>query len=132
MLALEVPDFRLSRLSWMQTALRQAARSDCRFQVGAALVQGNRILAAAPNKRRNSPVIDFRNSTFHAEEAVLRRVRRTAGASVYVARVDARLRPAMAKPCPRCQTALREAGVRRVFYTTDSGTVRGMLIASGV
>ncbi|MCY0931634.1 deaminase [Streptomyces sp. H27-H1] len=131
MLALEVPASRHSRTGWIQAALRQAARSGCRFPMGAVLVHGNRILAAAPNKRRNSPLVDFRNSTFHAEVAALRRARRTEGATMYVARVDARMRPAMARPCPRCQRALWEAGVQRVFYTDESGQVQGMSIVHG-
>ncbi|MFE9500827.1 hypothetical protein [Streptomyces collinus] len=112
----------------MQSALRQARRSNCRFRLGAVLVQGNRILASSPNKRRNSPVIDYRNSTFHAEEAVIRLVRKAPGATLYVARVDAHLQPAMAKPCLRCQIALVDAGVRRVLYTSDASTVKMMLL----
>ncbi|WP_405497478.1 deaminase [Streptomyces sp. NBC_00096] len=131
MLAVDVPESRLSRPGWMQAALRQASRSGCRYPMGAVLVHGNRILAAAPNKRRNAPSVDFRNSTFHAEVATLRRARRTEGATMYVARVDARLRPAMARPCRRCQQALWEAGVQRVFYTDRSGAVQGMAIVHG-
>ncbi|MGW6413353.1 deaminase [Streptomyces vinaceus] len=126
MLVIDMPRERLSRVAWMQAALRQASRSTCRFQLGAVLVDGNRVLAAAPNKRRNSPTIDFRNSTFHAEVSVLRRAPRTAGTTVYVARLNARMRPAMAKPCSRCQLALWEAGVQRVFYTTGAGTIEGL------
>jgi len=30
---------------------------------------------------------------------------------------------ALAKPCPVCDLALREAGVKKVIYTSDSGLV---------
>ncbi|MER6434108.1 deaminase [Streptomyces sp900105245] len=128
MLILDVPPQRLSRTSFMQAALRQALRSNCRFPMGAILTQGNRVLASAPNKKRNSPMIDYRHSTFHAEEAVLRRVSNTEGATIYVARVNARRQPAMAKPCGRCQQAMLQAGVRRVFYTSHTGVVQGMVL----
>ncbi|MGP3690503.1 deaminase [Streptomyces sp. IBSNAI002] len=131
MLAVEVPTSRHSRTGWMHAALRQASRSGCRYTMGAVLVRGNRVVAAAPNKRRNSPFVDFRNSTFHAEVAALRRARRTEGATMYVARLDALLRPAMARPCPRCQQALWEAGVQRVFYTDECGSVQCMDIVQG-
>lgn len=123
---LDIPGDRFSRATWMRAALNQAGRSQCRFPMGAALVRGNRIIAGASNKKRNSPVIDYRNSTFHAEIAVLRKAGSAQGASIYVARIDANARPAMARPCARCQELLDKAGVRRVFYTTSSG-IRAML-----
>lgn len=27
--------------------------------------------------------------------------------------------PMMSKPCPMCQEALREAGIKKIFYTID-------------
>ncbi|MFJ4633927.1 hypothetical protein [Streptomyces sp. NPDC088847] len=106
-------------MSMIEAALRQALRSKCRQKVGAVLCAGGRVLAASPNIKRNDPVIDLRHATFHAEEAVLRRVTRPAGATLYVARVSASGLPALAKPCPRCQIALASAQVRRVYFTVD-------------
>lgn len=107
----------------IELALRQARASRCRFRVGAVLASKNRVFAASPNKRRNSPVVDFRHSTFHAEEAVLRQVRDTAGREIYVARVNARAEPALARPCPRCLALLGRAGIGRAFYTIDAHTL---------
>ncbi|MER6075840.1 deaminase [Streptomyces sp. NPDC001817] len=104
-------------------ALKQALRSHCRHRVGAVLATGPRVIAASPNRRRNNPAVTFRHATFHAEEAALRRAARTAGSTIYVARVDAAGTAALAKPCQRCQTALIAAGVTRVYYTIDSRTV---------
>ncbi|MGW7201534.1 hypothetical protein [Streptomyces chryseus] len=101
----------------MDLAIRQARRSDCRHKVGAVLVAGNRVLAASPNLPRNSPVIDFRNASFHAEEAVLRRARNAAGATAYVARVNSSGIPLLSRPCRRCQDALKAAGILRVYFT---------------
>jgi tRNA(Arg) A34 adenosine deaminase TadA len=128
---LDLPPQQLSRIALMQAALRQAAQSKCRFPMGAVLAQGNRVVASSSNKRRNSPVVDFLHSTFHAEESVLRRVRTAKGATLYVARIDALRRPAMAKPCHRCQQALLHAGIRRVLYTSESGTVQGLILFPG-
>ncbi|MFD9053621.1 deaminase [Streptomyces zaomyceticus] len=101
-------------------AIKQALLSDCRQRVGAVLVAGGRVLAASPNLRRNDPAVDYRHATFHAEEAVLRRAVRAAGAVLYVARVSAAGEPAMAKPCERCELIIIAAGVRRAFYTLNS------------
>jgi tRNA(Arg) A34 adenosine deaminase TadA len=52
----------------------------------------------------------------HAEIAALVRCRKDPYA-LYVARVDAKLRPAMARPCPICMEAIRKAGIKIVYYT---------------
>ncbi|MFG2440975.1 hypothetical protein [Streptomyces sp. NPDC048508] len=103
----------------MKYAIRQAMRSRCRHKVGAAIVTGNRLLSASPNIPRNAPTVDYLNATFHAEEAVLRRIQRARGTVIYVARLNAHNIPALAKPCERCQTALQSAGVVRAYYTSS-------------
>ncbi|MFE5302275.1 hypothetical protein [Streptomyces sp. NPDC056632] len=111
-------------MALIELALRQARRSRCRYRVGAVLASGSRVLAASPNVRRNNPMVDFLHATFHAEEAVLRQASGSKGRrTLYVARVDAAGRPALARPCRRCQDALFAAGVTRVHYTTSVGTV---------
>ncbi|MFF8848305.1 hypothetical protein ACF08N_37630 [Streptomyces sp. NPDC015127] len=114
--ALELPS---RAITLIQLAIRQAQRSDCRQKVGAVLAVGNRVLAASPNLRRNSPAIDFRHATFHAEEAALRRTRRAVGATAYIARVNSSGLPLLARPCPRCHNALWAAGVVRAYFTTN-------------
>ncbi|MGW8952360.1 deaminase [Streptomyces sp. NPDC055709] len=111
----------------LDLAIRQAVRSRCRQRVGAILVAGNRVLACSPNLRRNNPMVDFRHATFHAEEAVLRRARHTAGADIYVARVNRAGIPMLARPCPRCQSALAAAGIARAHYTTGPTTSGSMI-----
>ncbi|MFB7867846.1 hypothetical protein [Streptomyces sp. NPDC056069] len=111
-------------------AIRQALRSDCRQRVGAVLVTGRRVMAASPNLRRNDPMIDFRHATFHAEEAVLRRVRHAAGSIIYVARVAADGTSVLARPCQRCQDGLAKAGIVRAYYTTSPTSVDVMGICS--
>ncbi|MFI8829210.1 hypothetical protein [Streptomyces sp. NPDC053431] len=110
-------------MTLIHLALRQAITSSCRHRVGAVIAAGSRVLAAAPNRHRNSPTVDFRHATFHAEEATLRRVRYPSGATIYVARVSAVGMPAMARPCSRCQKALMAAGIVRAYYTEGDGKV---------
>ncbi|MFI1966528.1 hypothetical protein ACH429_20860 [Streptomyces pathocidini] len=106
---------------WLRLALKQAARSPCRYRVGAVLAKGRRVLAQSSNRYRNHPGVDFRNATFHAEEMILRRARIPKGAIVYVARVNNAGVPMLARPCSRCQRALTSGGAKRVFYTTAAG-----------
>lgn len=116
--------------SLIELAKRRALASECRHKMGAVVASGRRVLAARCNTRRNSPTIDFKNATFHAEEAALRRVRNPAGAIVYVARMNAAGVPMLARPCPRCQRILAEAGVVKAYYTVGPGRVEHMLITA--
>ncbi|ASV44125.1 hypothetical protein PBI_SCTP2_110 [Salicola phage SCTP-2] len=58
----------------------------------------------------------------HAEmNAIIRCVRssnRCKPYAIYVARVTHNNEPAMAKPCEICEEAIKEAGIKRVYYTT--------------
>jgi cytidine deaminase len=67
--------------------------------------------------------VDFRNATFHAEEAAVRRVRNPRGTVLYVARVNVAGEPVMARPCPRCQRLLAAVGVAGAYFTTWDGSV---------
>jgi tRNA(Arg) A34 adenosine deaminase TadA len=61
----------------------------------------------------------------HAEIGALVRCRKHPH-TLYVARVDARLHPAMARPCPICMEAIRKAGVEYVYFTmneNEGGTI---------
>ncbi|MFJ8390944.1 hypothetical protein ACIQ9Q_42060 [Streptomyces sp. NPDC094438] len=108
-------------LPYLNLALKQAARSRCRYRVGAVLVKGRRVLAHSSNRYRNSPGIDFKHATFHAEEALLRRVCPPRGSVVYVARINWAGAPMFARPCTRCQDTLAAHGVTLARYTTPTG-----------
>lgn len=110
--------------SFLALALKQAARSQCKYRVGAVLAKGSRVLGQAANRQRNSPCVDFRNATFHAEEALLRRVSAPHGAVIYVARIDSQGLPALARPCARCQRVLSLHGITLAQYTTITGPGR--------
>ncbi|MGH3799996.1 MAG: hypothetical protein ACRDTD_07685 [Pseudonocardiaceae bacterium] len=106
---------------FLALALKRAARSECRYRVGAVLVKGSRVLGQSANLPRNSPWVDFKNATWHAEEALLRRFPPPQGAVLYVARIDKQGCPALARPCPRCQQVLAAHGIETVHYTSAAG-----------
>ncbi|WP_442816654.1 hypothetical protein [Streptomyces sp. NBC_01304] len=108
-------------ISYLELALKCAAKSSCHYRVGAVLVRGGRVLAHAYNRPRNHPATDFRHATFHAEEVLLRKAANPRGATAYVARVGSAGTPRMARPCPRCQRALARSGVTLAHYTTAAG-----------
>lgn len=61
--------------------------------------------------------------SIHAEIAALREARKIdlEGATIYISRSALRDgAPLMSKPCANCQKYLKEAGVKKVYYTIDS------------
>ncbi|MFD8888780.1 hypothetical protein ACFV0H_40900 [Streptomyces erythrochromogenes] len=112
--------------SLIALAKKRAHESACRYRMGAVIAAGSRVLAAHSNIYRNSPLVDFRHSTFHAEEAALRRVRKAEGCVIYVARVNYAGVAMMARPCQRCEARLREAGVTAACYTIDAKSIGKM------
>lgn len=95
-------------------------QSDCSTKVGAVLERGGRILSVACNKSGSMANGGYLYSR-HAEGSLLNN-RDACGATVYVFRAHARTgQTLLARPCHRCESRLREANVKRVFYTTEDG-----------
>lgn len=71
-----------------------------------------------PNQVKNPKV----NSSVHAEVAAIRDAGRTnlQGGVLIVARVSPKGEQAMSKPCVNCQKALKDAGIKKVYYTIES------------
>lgn len=98
-----------------------------KFRVGAVLVHRRHgIIAAKCNSYKTHPALArfTKWPHLHAEAAVVLAAGFDAAedCDVYVARVMRGGGVGMAKPCSEiCQPIMREAGVRRVWYTTDGG-----------
>jgi len=89
---------------------------------GAVIVKGGRVISIGINKNRNHPTVVSSehiktHCSVHAEVDALRKVRNAKGATIYVARVNKRGQDRLSRPCDRCHTAIREAGIRKVVYT---------------
>lgn len=54
---------------------------------------------------------------FHAEIMALVRCREENPYAIYIARVDKKNCPAIAKPCDICATAIKTAGIKKVIFT---------------
>jgi deoxycytidylate deaminase len=89
------------------------------WKLGAVLVVRNQIVDSTSNLKS----VPFTNGIC-AETRLLKRSPRIArkGAVVYVARIrrlDGAM--AMAKPCIKCDTYLRNLGIKDVWYTDEDG-----------
>jgi deoxycytidylate deaminase len=96
-------------------------------KLGAVIVKGNRILSTGINSLRSSRIIG--KPTLHAEAAAVLKLLKEGrqadlvGADLYVSRFTRAGNIGLARPCPACWSLLRAVGIRRVFYTTNTGVM---------
>jgi cytidine deaminase len=84
---------------------------DRRFYVGAVAIRKDGAIVTARNE-----LVEIPTYPGHAEARLMRKA--GYGAIVFVARVLRNGDLALAKPCPRCQSVMRNHGVKKVYYTT--------------
>lgn len=101
-------------------AIRLAERSVFEpYKHGAVIILGGTILATATNSPK--PIIPGTSCSIHAECAAIKRASRgVRGAELYVARASNGV-VALSKPCKKCRAALKEAGIKRCYYSTSDG-----------
>lgn len=108
--------------SHLDRAFRIASESSCRQKHGVVIAVGPRILAVAVNTDRNHPDVcsDPRvEASYHAEANAIRQLdgHDLKDATLYSARVGRTGKRMLAKPCERCESLIRDAGIRRYFHT---------------
>lgn len=110
-------------------AIETAKSSPSKKQVGAILLNKNRVVATATNLESKSHPLQARFAErvglgekiyLHAEIAALVKCREECD-TIIVARVNPQHKLRMAKPCPICSLALKEAGISNIHYTTNDG-----------
>jgi len=98
---------------------------------GALLVRGGSIINTCFNKDKFCSFgTRFRNpdrghATIHAELGCILGMSRavTAGADIYVCRINKQGLFRNSKPCAMCHEVLKHVGVKRVYYTTGDNTI---------
>lgn len=110
-------------------AIQTAKNSPSKKQVGALLLNKNKVLVTATNLETKSHPLQAKFAErvglkekiyLHAEIAALVKCREEVD-TVVVARVNPQGKLRMARPCPICQLALHEAGITHIYYTTNQG-----------
>ena len=117
----------------LELAKRVASNSTYgRLMHGAILIKGGNVVNVAFNKPDFTSFGNrFRNNytcgdaTTHAEIGAILGLARsaTAGATVFVVRVNKLGEYRMSKPCPMCEEVLKFVGVKKVVYTTGQDTM---------
>lgn len=115
--------------SIFEIAISVAKDSPSKKKVGAVLLNRNRIVMTATNLEDKSHPLQARFAErvglnekiyLHAEIAALIKCKEECD-TIVVARVNPQGKLRMAKPCPICSLALKEAGIFKVYYTTNDG-----------
>ena len=108
--------------NFLNLASRIAETSSVDKRHGAVVVKAGRVLAVGVNKWRNQALVNpdsyAPHLTVHAEVDALSRLSDAKGATLYISRLDKFGREQYSKPCPRCEKAIIESGVKAVIYTT--------------
>jgi len=107
-----------SGYSLMRSKVGCVLMEECRVATDA--YRQPQLLLRTWNRALQSPGPPF---SIHAEEDMLLKSRSfdIRDADVYLYRGLASGQVADSKPCPRCRALLRDAGVRRVYYTSKHG-----------
>ena len=113
----------------MDLVIDVAKSSPSKKQVGALLLNKNRVVVSATNLETKSHPTQAKYAKkaglhekiyLHAEIAALVKCREECD-TIVVARVNSLNKLRNAKPCPICSLALQEAGINKICYTTDEG-----------
>lgn len=121
-----IPCIPIPRNLWryIRIGIREAKLSPHRwYRHSAIIVKGGAIIAVAHN-----------HNTIHAEIAALHRTDPKAlrGAAIWSLRVTPSGQDvAMARPCAKCMAALQSCGIRTVYFSTSSRTIRMLRIGVG-
>lgn len=117
------------------------------FHLGCVITYKGRVLSSACNSNKTHPLQKYYNKRYrhfkkskkpvknslHAEIASLIEIPKCvennidySKCKVYIYRISPgkRLKIGMARPCAGCLAALRDKGVRTIYYTTDEGFCR--------
>lgn len=115
-------------------ARREALQSEFeQFRLGAVIVKGNYVVSRGRNRPKSHPMqrryekYRGRSGTrffVHAEiDALIRSgYEDLTGCEIFVHRETRAATPGNSRPCPACERALIDAGVRYIHYTTDTET----------
>ena len=119
-------------------AAKAAAMSDYgKFHIGAVAVYKGRVIAEGYNSKKTHPFQKkydvyrgFRDGHqpphyLHAEIDCLNRIDKDkydmSKVKIYVYRKRRDMPHGISRPCPACMQAIKDAGIKEVFYSTDQG-----------
>lgn len=104
-----------------------AANSECRYQFGSILVDGNRVLAMGVNVLKTHPIAKEYGKhciSIHAEMNTIIRSPYTSGTTLYIARYSESLD---SKPCKTCMRLIIAANIKTIVYMKNNELTKDRL-----
>lgn len=129
-----------------EKAKQVAAISDYpKIHVGCVAVYQNQIVGIGCNSNKTHPVQKYYNKyreesdellpKLHAEMNCLNQLRHLhinySKVKLYIYRIGNDRKHRIARPCPSCMAAIRDLGIKHIYYTTDDGVAHEKLILKG-
>lgn len=108
-----------------------ALATDFRWRVACVLLRKGRIVVRSTNVFGKTHPVQSRLAqqvgqpyrvSLHAELRALLNPKSSSCDTLVVGRVNRQGELCLARPCPVCQLAISESGIKRVYYSTDNGT----------
>jgi deoxycytidylate deaminase len=107
-----------------------ALATDSRWRVACVLLRKGRIVVRSTNVFGKTHPVQSRLAdrvgqpyrvSLHAELRALLNPKAASCDTLVVGRVNRQGELCLARPCPVCQLAISESGIKRVYYSTDNG-----------
>lgn len=110
------------KLKYIGIARKVSKKSTYKIQVGSCIIKGNRILGLGCNSTKTHPKATTRANKIHAEHQALidAGINELEGSVAFVYRETKDGKAANSKPCASCEALLREAGIKKVYYSLDT------------
>lgn len=95
-----------------------AMLSKARQRHGALVVRNGQVVSAGVNVSKGTAEWHWPLASEHAEERAISQAGKEArGATLYVARVNRLGESRLSRPCERCTSVIRKAGIAKVIHT---------------
>lgn len=125
--------FMVARRSAMKsTYIRHKEMNSGKIKIGAAIVKGNYVISSGFNKIKTHPLQQLHNKRvacpapsprIHAEidALIYSRYDDLTSCEIFVYRESSDGMLANCRPCSACSNALKDAGVKHIYYTSERG-----------
>ncbi len=120
----------LTHHRFLNRAIKEAEASTfLKFRVGAVIFKGNRLISTGRNwgnKWNSSVPAHFKKwpTSIHAEvDALINARQDVAGYSILVVRIGQSGQLLLAQPCVHCEAYLHHCGIKKVYFSTNDGTI---------
>lgn len=118
------------KTKFIKICQRLASYSDHdQHKMAAVIIKKNKLLGLGFNVLKTSPKSKHEFKQIHAEFSAMKRLtaEELEGSTIFVFREKRDGTPANAKPCESCLALIIKSGIKKIYYTHETGTKLIML-----